>query len=408
MKVNAVHILSGTALLLFLTALALRAVFPGEPAVWPVIYALPGIGSLLLGIAFRQKQYLFVIMQILFSLFIALTAGELFFQSLSSRAKKQGSAQHMTLPGSRIWWDSSGEKTVVRKGRTLPVLEGSKVVQVKNGFMLFKPHTHGIHRSRRLLENNKSVVSFEAEYTINAHGFRAVPFQCPTPAQPPLLFFGDSFTFGEGVSDDEVYVNLTAEKFRNKRNVFNFAIPGRDPVDFYNCLTDGFLESSGLKGKLNAQAFYLIINEHKYRVISTSHTGRKEHLSRQDRFCRRICYWLKERLLYKSSLCDAVFNGFYSKRYIIFLKRAQQILKEKYDTSLTLLVYPDCPEKMEKELARAGFDLLLLKDRMPGYNGCHARKIDLKYEIPYDGHPLPSTHRLISDAVADHLEKLRK
>ena len=143
-------------------------------------------------------------------------------------------------------------------------------------------------------------------------------------------------------------------------------------------------------------------------MISTSHTGRKEHFSSQDRFFRRICYWLKERLLYKSALCDALFNGLYNKRYISFLKSAQKILKEKYNTDLTLLVYPDCPAAMEKELAREGFELLLLKDRMPGYYGSHTRKIDLKYEIAHDGHPLPSTHRLIADAVADHLAKIKK
>ena len=403
MKIKPACILTAAAVSCFAAALIIRWLCPGVMAVWPVIYALPGAAFMLLGIAFRKVKGVLLAGQIFFSLFFALALGELVFQAALKKGNFASNPQYMPMPGKRIYWDDDGPKTVVKKGKALPVLKGTEVFQPDSEILLFKPHVHGIHRSSCVLRGGKKKVAFEAEYTINGQGFRKVLCHTPAPPLPPLLFFGDSFTFGEGVDDDEAYVNRIAQRLKGKRNVYNFGIPGRDPTDFLYYVSRSYLEDSSLKGRLNARAFYLIINDHKYRVINNHEPYRLKYFPAQDKVVRKICYWMKERLFFRSALCEAVFNGIYKKRYIQYLKLAEKVLKEKYGTDLTVIVYPDCMPEMEKELREAGFELLELKKHMPGYKGYHARKIDLKYEIPYDGHPLPGTHALIADAVLEYL-----
>ena len=397
------YILPLVILFLFLSACFIRLLSPGVAAVWPFIYALLGTAVLLTGIQLRNKKYFLVVSQVIFAFFIALTMAEIFFQSKIRGELRSENGLYMTLPGNRIWWDCSGSKTVVRNGRLLPLLSGTEAYVPGSNCMFFNPHIHGIHRSRRLLDDGKSVITFEAEYTINEHGFRKVPYLSKQPDLPPLLFFGDSFTFGEGVNDDEVYVNLISEKLKGCRNIYNYGIPGRDPADFLFYLKSKCLERSGLKGNLNARAFYLIINDHKYRVIHTHGNSEYRYFSGKDKAARFICYWLRERFLYKSAVSDAVFNKIYNRRYLLYLQEAKAILAKKYGSDLTILIYPDCSGDMIKELSAAGFKLLFLKKYMPDYKGYHARKIDLKYEIPYDGHPTPATHKLIARAVLEYL-----
>ncbi|MBR2910710.1 MAG: hypothetical protein IKC05_03810 [Lentisphaeria bacterium] len=397
------YILPFVVLCLLLGAFLIRLFSPGVAAVWPVIYALLGTAVLLAGIHLRDKKYFLVAAQVVFAFFIALTMAEILFQSKIRAELRSKNGLYMTLPGNRIWWDCSGSKTVVRNGRELPLLSGTEAFAPGSNGMVFNPHIRGLHRSRRLLPGGKSVVTFEAEYTINEHGFRKVPFLSKNAELPPLLFFGDSFTFGEGVNDDEVYVNLISEKLKNRRNVYNFGIPGKDPADFLYYLKSKHLERSGLKGNLNARGFYLIINDHKYRVIHTHGNSEYRYFSQKDRAARFICYWLRERILYKSAVSDAIFNKIYNRRYLLYLQQAKAFLAKKYSSDLTIVIYPDCSTGMIKELADAGFKLLFLKEYMPDYKGYHSRKIDLKYEIPYDGHPTPATHKLIAQAVLDYL-----
>ena len=88
-------------------------------------------------------------------------------------------------------------------------------------------------------------------------------------------------------------------------------------------------------------------------------------------------------------------------------KEAEKVLKEKYGIGLTVLVYPDCMPDVIEQLQNAGFQLKFLKDVMPDYDGYHSRKVDLKYEIPYDGHPTAKTHKLIADYTEDLFEAVK-
>ena len=63
---------------------------------------------------------------------------------------------------------------------------------------------------------------FSVRYGINSLGFRGDALSFASPGS--VMFLGDSFTFGLGVNDDEVFTGLLSE--RTGRDVLNVGVPG--------------------------------------------------------------------------------------------------------------------------------------------------------------------------------------
>lgn len=72
-------------------------------------------------------------------------------------------------------------------------------------------------RVRHVSEGN-----FDVTYTIDANGRRAIP--SPAGAQRTLHFFGDSFTFGHGVEDDQTALSIIARALGARTKVANYGV----------------------------------------------------------------------------------------------------------------------------------------------------------------------------------------
>ena len=66
--------------------------------------------------------------------------------------------------------------------------------------------------------------NFEVVYRIDAQGRKAVPQAAAT--LPTLHVFGDSFTFGLGVTNNDTHLNLLAAAHRDRINVLNYGVGG--------------------------------------------------------------------------------------------------------------------------------------------------------------------------------------
>lgn len=66
--------------------------------------------------------------------------------------------------------------------------------------------------------------NFDVVYRIDAEGRKAVP--PADPALPSLHVFGDSFTFGKGVTNEDTHLNLLAAAYRDRLNVLNYGVGG--------------------------------------------------------------------------------------------------------------------------------------------------------------------------------------
>ena len=71
---------------------------------------------------------------------------------------------------------------------------------------------------------------YKVTYTINAVGIRQTP---QSDAGPPAFFFGDSFTFGEGVDDADSLPAWFAKISGDE--VFNLGVPGYGAINFCGC-----------------------------------------------------------------------------------------------------------------------------------------------------------------------------
>lgn len=381
-------IFSVIAFSLIPAAFFLRLLLPGIAHIWPFIFILPGISFLILGIIWQKIKFVLPVSQILFSICLAMCLAELYFQKVLETTKIQG-----------IMNIGHHEKKIDVNGKIFPVftlewLGGYTGTVSKN-----KPDIVGIDRQYRQFFDGSVKVIIDAVYSTDFMGFRKVSCRTEKAPEPPLLFFGDSFTFGIGVNDDEVYVNRIAEKLKGKRNVYNFAVSGGSPAEFYYFLDQNVIETSGAERNPPGEAYYLIINDHRYRILGSRARNHGPFLTRWQKCEIAFVYWTKMRLFYKSALFDAIGSRFHKDLYIHYLKAAENVLKNKYGIPLTVIVYPDCMPEVIEQLKQAGFRLKYLKEAMPGYQGYHTRRVDLKYEIPYDGHPTAKTHGIIADYI---------
>jgi hypothetical protein len=67
---------------------------------------------------------------------------------------------------------------------------------------------------------------FDVAYSINAWGFRGLDARDHRPPARSIAIVGDSFTFGIGVNDDEVFTQLLNRRLLGSHRVYNFSVPG--------------------------------------------------------------------------------------------------------------------------------------------------------------------------------------
>lgn len=104
---------------------------------------------------------------------------------------------------------------------------------------------------------------FEKIVNINALGNRIVPSSSDTPKT--VLFLGDSFTFGQGLSNDETIPNIYALK--SKLNIVNLGIPGSGLVKQREKLIE-FLNSEEARKTEITKLYHLL-----FLSSTISHSG---------------------------------------------------------------------------------------------------------------------------------------
>ena len=115
---------------------------------------------------------------------------------------------------------------------------------------------------------------YRAQYSIDDHGRRAVPVAAAERRENFVLFFGCSFTYGEGLNDDETlpsFVGRLAPDYRP----YNYAVGGYGPQHMLARLESGRIEAEVTErtGKL----VYVFIDDHVKRAMNTMRTDWVHH-----------------------------------------------------------------------------------------------------------------------------------
>lgn len=269
-----------------------------------------------------------------------------------------------------------------------------------------------VHARKRNLATGATI--FEADYTIGDSLDRQVRSAATGPA---TVFFGDSYTFGEGVNDADTMPQRYADLVPGQR-VLNLAITGYSPQQFLREVEIGLRDD--VIGPKPTAFLFLTSSFHAMRTACketwVTRAPRYEFVDGRPAYQGR-CYqgarlagreFLENTALYRLAIRP------YSMRlrrtdvdlYISILAQAVRISKERYGVPTLVPYVRAAPDY----LAGTGYDedAVIAAMRAQGIwvvdmSLPDDREKGKVYSIPGDGHPTPAANviraRLIADAL---------
>jgi hypothetical protein len=111
---------------------------------------------------------------------------------------------------------------------------------------------------------NKTV--YDVTYSIDEYGRRVIPMTNPDHRTKFILFFGGSYTFGEGVNDNET-MPFYVSQFASKYKPYNYGFRGYGPQQMLAKLQDG--EISKEIDEAEGILIYTFIDHHVNRAIGS-------------------------------------------------------------------------------------------------------------------------------------------
>ena len=131
--------------------------------------------------------------------------------------------------------------SIIEATATILEIKWSPPAVVTNGWSVRQPvigfgpeHAGRFHAERADLKSGLPM--FRADYTIDANFLRETH---SVETGPAIVFFGDSYTFGEGLNDAETLPQVFADLLGHKQRVLNLAFPAYGPQQFLAELQTG-------------------------------------------------------------------------------------------------------------------------------------------------------------------------
>jgi hypothetical protein len=264
-------------------------------------------------------------------------------------------------------------------------------------------------RSVRFFETKrlKEEIVYEASYTINDKGLRATSNQY-NEAATPVLFFGGSFIFGEGVSDDETAAATIEQQSEGAYRVHNFGFIGYGPHQMLAILENG-LERPVLTDHIPAYAFYLTIGDHVRRISGLApwdHNGPKYKLKPHgnatyvgpfdQHLSGKTIKLLNKSLIFQSRVTHHLTDSEDEELFASIVAQSATLFENRYGGKFFVIYWDD--QKTEKEtiriakLRKHGLRVIPISNVLP-----HFSRNQKNYLIHKDLHPNALAHKLIGD-----------
>lgn len=232
-----------------------------------------------------------------------------------------------------------------------------------------------------------------------------------------ILFFGGSFTYGLGVSDDQNIASMLQHFLKPSYNVYNFANDGYGPHQMLALLENG-LEEEAIHGDHPKIVFYQAIQDHLSRIKGQAIwdlQGPKYELTANKEVVYKGAFNAPEiaklkTLLAKSFLLRKIFfrknkvsdAGVNLLAHIV--KKSAVIFEQKYDGKFYVILWEEKVEEKESyvklynRLINLGLDVIEIKDILPDYYPQSPT-----YFIERDNHPNAYAYRLISEYIKENI-----
>ena len=252
--------------------------------------------------------------------------------------------------------------------------------------------------------------TYEVTYETDAFGLRVGPEESLPAAMDCVLFFGGSFTFGEGVENDETMPYRVAVLARGRFSVRNFGFAGYGPHQMLAQIESGFVEAAArCRPRF---AIYQAIPHHALRAAGKwdqDSSGPDYQLATDGTVTRIGNFGDREAAGADNAgggeswseipLFRAVANMEDVMRLHAIVKRSRDLLRARYPGVQFHVLHWDIepPPLFAEGWNDEGIVVHRLSTVLP-FDDDDATAPLL---IPRDGHPTPATHRKIAAYVAE-------
>lgn len=268
-------------------------------------------------------------------------------------------------------------------------------------------------------------VAYDVTYTIDADGLRiAPPLKTATPTSS-VLFFGCSFTYGEGLQDDQTLPYQTGILSGGQYPIYNFSFHGYAPNQMMSAIETGRVKQTVRTPPRTI--IYTALPDHIARVVGKIPYGRHSphyayvlqpdgtvhfdgHFddAHQSRLEASIRGQLRKSALYL--WIDNVFrpstNDDDLRLLLALVRQSRNRLKADYpDAEFHIILWRNFPyeqktyEKMQAGFAEMHIPVHLVENILPGYNS-NPKQYWLTGE---NAHPNALANRLIAQYVTEKI-----
>ncbi len=279
-----------------------------------------------------------------------------------------------------------------------------------------------LERSHKLTHDGRTI--YDRQYALDTHGFRVAS---GFATRGKIALFGCSFTFGEGVPDEQT---LAAHVSRLAgQQAVNFGFHGYGPHQFLRALESDRPAAAGVT-EMSA-IVYTLLPDHvdraagrspwdlygpKYDVVN----GQARHVGA---FASRgLVSKAKEALARKSAiygLLSARYSGGADRegqdreRVVAILKRANELVRGQYKSRLLIVLWDVVePAAAQWEVARSGARSAWLANAVKdagldaiAVSGLAEPPRGERYYIPDDGHPTPDAFAAVAKGIVAAIQK---
>ncbi len=310
----------------------------------------------------------------------------------------------VTLAAAEAWFARSDRPT-----STYTVVDDPRIDYVKPDDLLgVAPHPNvRVVQTQRKTDGSEV---FRAEYTIDARGLRVTPER---DVASNIVFFGCSFTFGEGVSD-ELSMPYRVGLLQQTYQAHNFGFHGYGPHQMLATIESGRMEQLiTLPPRL---VIYQMIPDHVSRVV-----GRVRYLRHAPSYglvggqVRLLGHFdgfpisdTTRRLMEKSSLYSQLIeprlvSSADVELTVAIVKRSRDLIVERFPDCQFAVLFWDQPQEwlsgeLREQMRRSSLNVHLMSEILPEY----ADRVR-RYKIPGDRHPNPAAHDLIARYVVSRV-----
>jgi hypothetical protein len=274
-------------------------------------------------------------------------------------------------------------------------------------------------RKSRAIKYHGDELVYDVNYHIDRRGLRVSPPLQEQPTCGGILFFGGSFTFGEGVEDHQTMPYLTGVRTDGRYVIDNFGFHGYGPHQMLAALEMGIVDEivgesvsyviyQGIPAHVARSAGRVKWDRHGPKFILNSN-GKPVYSGHFDDELTHSIRWLRKQLdksaLYRwsvSQLREATTEEI--ALYTAIVAAARNAVNRKFpDAEFHVLLWGSQRDKsydaIISGLRKANINVHSINKILPGY-----KQEPEAYEIsPFDKHPNPRAHEQIATYVSTRI-----